>query len=150
MFLEHLLCAQVTFYILGTSVCAQSCPILCDPMGCSPPVSSVHGVSQTRILEWVVISFSMGSSPPRAWTWVSCIGRQILLPLHYLGSGREHQWGQPTSALLSLCKEVLSLLRKSSIWLFFTSSEIELKQNVNFAISIFYEGRNLQNLMQHL
>ena len=41
---------------------AQSCPTLCDPMDCSPPGSSVHGVLQTRILEWVAISSSRGSS----------------------------------------------------------------------------------------
>ena len=44
---------------------AQSCPTLCDPMDCSPPGSSVHGIFQARILEWVAISFSRGSSPPR-------------------------------------------------------------------------------------
>ena len=41
---------------------AQSCPTLCEPMDCSPPCSSVHGVLQARILEWVAISFSKGSS----------------------------------------------------------------------------------------
>ena len=47
----------------------------------SPPTSSVHGVLQARILEWVAISFSRGASRPRNWTLVSCIsciGRQIL------------------------------------------------------------------------
>ena len=50
------------------SVCAQSfqsCLILCNPMDCSLPGSSVHGISQARILEWVAISSSRGSSPPR-------------------------------------------------------------------------------------
>ena len=42
----------------------QSCPILWDPMNCSPPSSSFHRISQARILEWVAISFSRGSSPP--------------------------------------------------------------------------------------
>ena len=42
--------------------CMQSCPILCDPIDCSPPGSSVHGILQARILEWVAISFSRGSS----------------------------------------------------------------------------------------
>ena len=55
---------------------AQSCPILCDPMDCSLPGSSVHGIFQARILEWVAISFSRGSSRPRDWTWVSrVVGR---------------------------------------------------------------------------
>ena len=53
---------------------AQSCPTLCDPVDCSPPGSSVHGILQARILEWVTISFSRGSSRPRDWTRVSHIG----------------------------------------------------------------------------
>ena len=44
---------------------AQSCWTLCNYMDCSPSSSSVHGISQARILEWVVIPFSRGSSPPR-------------------------------------------------------------------------------------
>ena len=43
----------------------QSCPTLCDPMGSSPPGSSVHRILQARILKWVVIPFSRGSSQPR-------------------------------------------------------------------------------------
>ena len=46
-------------------VCAQSCPTLCNPIDCSLPGPSVHGLFQARILEWVVISYSRGSSPPR-------------------------------------------------------------------------------------
>ena len=51
---------------------AQLCPTLCDPMDCSPPGSSVHGILQARILEWVAIPFSRGSSQPRDQTQVSC------------------------------------------------------------------------------
>ena len=57
------------------------CPTLCYPMGCSPPGSSFHGIFQARILEWIAISTSRGSSRPRDWSRVSsfsCIGRQIL------------------------------------------------------------------------
>ena len=46
---------------------------LWDPMDCSLPGSPVHGISQARILQWVVISFSRGSSRPRDWTHVSCV-----------------------------------------------------------------------------
>ena len=56
----------------------QSCPILCNAMDCSPPGSSVHGIPQTRIQDWVAISFSMGSSQARDQTCISCLGRQIL------------------------------------------------------------------------
>ena len=52
---------------------AQSCLTLCDPVDCSPPGSSIHGILQARILEWVAISFSRGSSPPRDRTQVSRI-----------------------------------------------------------------------------
>ena len=51
----------------------QSCLTLCDPMDCSPPGSSVHGILQARILEWVAISFSRRSSQSRDRTCVSCI-----------------------------------------------------------------------------
>ena len=57
-----------------------------DPMDCSPPGSSVHGLSQTRILEWVTISFSRESAQPSIWAHISCIGRQILLPLSLLSA----------------------------------------------------------------
>ena len=53
---------------------AQSCLSLCYPMDCSLPGSSVHGIFQARILEWVAISLSRGSSRSRDRTLVSCIG----------------------------------------------------------------------------
>ena len=49
---------------LFISEVAQSCPTLCDPMDCSLPGSSVHGIFQARILEWIAIPFSRGSSNP--------------------------------------------------------------------------------------
>ena len=57
---------------------SRNSPTLCDPMDCSPPASSVHGISQAVILEWVVISFSRGSSWGRDQILVSCNSRQIL------------------------------------------------------------------------
>ena len=56
------------------------------PMDCSPPGSSVQGIFQIRILEWVAISFSRGSSWPRDWTHISCISRQVLYLLSHQGS----------------------------------------------------------------
>ena len=50
----------------------QSCPTLCNPMVCRPPGSSVHGISQTRLLEWVDIPLPRGASRPRDQTWASC------------------------------------------------------------------------------
>ena len=69
------------FYLKVKSVkvlVAQSCLSLCDPVDCSLPVSSVHGILQARILEWVPISFYRGSSQPRDGSSVSCTGRWIL------------------------------------------------------------------------
>jgi len=67
----------------------QSCPAICDPMDCSPLGSSVHGILQGRILEWVAMPSSRGSSQPSNWTHV-CLRllhcRQILYPLSHLES----------------------------------------------------------------
>ena len=57
-----------------------SCSLMskfCDPTDCSPPGSSVYGILQERILEWVAISFSRKSSRPRDWTWISCIAGRL-------------------------------------------------------------------------
>ena len=59
----------VLAYVLVTQLCLT----LCDPTDCSLPVSSFRGILQARILEWVAISFSRGSSWPRNCTQVSCI-----------------------------------------------------------------------------
>ena len=82
------------------SLCSYSVshPTLCHPMDCSPPVYSglqskfygkFHRIFQARVLEWVAISYSRGSSWPRDRihiSCVSCIGRQILLPLSHMTS----------------------------------------------------------------
>ena len=59
-------------------VCTLSCVWLWDPMDYSLPESSVHGIFQARILEWVAISSFRGSSQPKDQTRVSCIGRWVL------------------------------------------------------------------------
>ena len=72
--------------VKSQSEVTQSCLTLSDPMDCSLPGSSVHGIFQARVLEWgaivfsywVAISFSRRSSQLRDGTWVSCIGRWIL------------------------------------------------------------------------
>ena len=89
------------------SEAAQLCPTLCDPMDCSLPAFSVHGIFQARILEWVVISFSRRYSRPRDWTQISRIvgrrftiwaSRKVLLNLHTNFSGGK--WGVWYSFLL--------------------------------------------------
>ena len=56
---------------------AKSCLTLCDPMDHSPSGCSVHGILQARLLEWVAISSSRGSSPARDRTQVSCIAGRV-------------------------------------------------------------------------
>ena len=86
-----------------SSEVAQSCPTLCDPMDCSLPRSSVHGIFQARVLEWVAIAFSRGSSQPKDRTQVSCIvGRRftvwaitlstVQVPYFCLGKGVPEAW----------------------------------------------------------
>ena len=93
-------------------ICAQSvsCVWLCNPMDCSLLGSSVHGIFQARILQWVAISYSRGSSQRRDRTcisWVSSNGRQILLTLSHL---RSPNYGLPINNIpgSTLCYNALS------------------------------------------
>ena len=72
--INHMPTLQGTLYLLWVvgGLFTKSCPTLCDPMDCSPSGSTVHGIFQAIILEWVAISFSRGSSQPRDQTRVSC------------------------------------------------------------------------------
>ena len=75
-------------------MCAQSCLTPCDPVDCSPPGSSVHGILQAR-MEWIAMSYSRGSSHPRDRTrtsWVSFTGTWIL---YYWATWEAHnyRWG---------------------------------------------------------
>ena len=90
---------------LCTCACSvtQSCLTLCNPLGCSPPGSSVHGISQARTLESVAISYSRGSS--RLWdrtcvSCISCTGRQILYHEHQLGNPMHWSLENKTSSLI--------------------------------------------------
>ena len=76
---------------------SQSCLTLCDPMDSSSPGSSVHGILQARILEWVAIPFSRGSSWPRDQTLVSCIPGRFFT----IWATRETpRWSKSTSIML--------------------------------------------------
>ena len=82
------------YYPVCVRVCAQLCPTLCRPMDCNLLGSSVHGMFQERILEWVAISSFRMSFQPRDWTSISWIGRQIL---YYWAT-----WEAPYTCLLLL------------------------------------------------
>ena len=97
-YLDSLLCLQTPESInrlhlyLCCCLVTKSCLNLCDPMDYSLPGSSVHGISQARILERVAVSFSRGSFWPRDWTSVACIGNFTTEP-------RKEQWS--TSCCIS-------------------------------------------------
>ena len=73
VFFYHLFSEQSMMYDSCVCPVTQLCPTVCDPIDCSLPGSSVHGILQARILEWVAISFSRGSSQPRDITSISCL-----------------------------------------------------------------------------
>ena len=78
--------------------------ILCNPMDCSRPGSSVHGILQARILEWVAISSSRGSSWHRDRTWisyVSCMGRQVFTTSATWEAPRQWQSSASETPLIS-------------------------------------------------
>ena len=75
----------LNLFILSESEVAQSCPALCNPMDYSLSGSSVHGIFRAKVLEWVAISFSIGSSWPRDRTQVYLHCRRILYHLSHLG-----------------------------------------------------------------
>ena len=70
---SHTVWMLTSFWVSEWVKVTQSCPTLCNPMDCRLPGSSVHGIFQARVLEWVAFPFSRRSSQPRDRTWVSCI-----------------------------------------------------------------------------
>ena len=72
------LCKEISYYLNRKVLVAHSCSTLLDPMDYSLPGNPIHGVLQARILEWVAISFSRGSSQPRDRTWISHIAGKLL------------------------------------------------------------------------
>ena len=100
----------------------QLCLTLCDPMDRSLPGPCVHGILQVRVLEWVSISFSRGSSWSRDWTWVYCVARGFFTIWANREAHRLLLPGKSTNA--SVCCEGLSPL--SSHPVFYPTSSTRL------------------------
>ena len=112
----------VLFFTLMSMLChdvLKSCPSLWDPMDCSPPGSFVHGIFQTRILEWVIISYSRRSSQPRDPSRVSCVS--------CIGSYALYSWATWEALCLwsisNKCKQLMrSKLHFFSNWISISST----------------------------
>ena len=93
-------------------------PTLCDPMDCRPPGSSTHGILQARILKWVAIPFSRGSSQPRIQTHVSCIADRFFFFFYHLShQGRLGDvWGRENKNKQTKGLMGFELLLKPYIW----------------------------------
>ena len=91
----------------------QSCPTPCNPMDCSPPGFSDHGILQARVLEWVAIPFSRGYSWPRDRTWVSSIAGRFFTVwakelLKHNISIRKWTKERPNMSLIKIYKQQIS------------------------------------------
>ena len=95
----------------------QSCPTLCDPVDCRPPGSSVHGILQARIREWVPIHFPRGSVPVHR-LWVPCFmhvtwtGHLFHITQSFLPSPLASSWAP--------CLLILIIVKLEGIWLSFS------------------------------
>ena len=98
-------------------------------MDCSPPGSSIHGIFQARILEWVAISFSKGSSPPRDWIRISCVsgtGSWIL----YHWATREAISKRIMRRLNDTSKEIWKYVLHRKIWSLLLLSSVQFSRSV--------------------
>ena len=126
-------------------------PTLLRPHGlCSRPGSSVHGIFQTRMLEWVAISFSRGFSWPRDWTWVACFAGRFFADwaIKYLRCpavhGQSRKW-HPTPVLLPGKSHGQRGLVGCSPW---GRKELDTTEWLHFHFSLSCIGEGNGNLLQ--
>ena len=105
---------------------AQSCPTLCDPIDCSLSGSSIHAIFQARVLEWIAISFSRGSSRPRNRTRVSRIaGRRFTI-----WATREAHVSKVKSLLFNMLsrivRKLIPVFKSLNLWYFVIAAQLKL------------------------
>ena len=115
---------------------SKFCLTLCNPMDCSPPGSSVHGISQARIHEWVAISFSRRPSQPRDQPHDSCIGRQSLTA------------EPPGKATM----EYYSAIKRDEIWVICTGSFPEMQMDLQSVThsEVSQKEKNKYHILTHV
>ena len=127
----------------------QSCPTLCDPMDWSPSGCSVHGISQARILEWVTITSSRGSSRRRDQAYVSLHWRVDSLPLNHLGSPTLPLILKIVWIVIFLSKYIISSIKWSTyyaeqkILMTFNQSQLRVSDFCETYLHLAYAGINM-------
>ena len=111
------------------------CPSFCDHIDCSPPGSSVRGILQARILVWVAIPLSRGSSRPRDWTWVSCIVGRFFT----VWATRDAHSAYHTTPNINLVRLDVNVAQES-IWMSFSGDPMHL----------FWHGPSMRSRSQAL
>ena len=101
----------------------QLCPTLCDPLDYSLQGSSIHGIFQARVLEWVAISFSRGSFWPRDWTQVSSIASKMILPSEPPGKQKAASRCKFQDRIYLISFELVKTVLRTRVRLFPTSGE---------------------------
>ena len=139
----------------------HSCPIICNPMNCSPPGSSVHEIFMARMLECVAVSFSRGSSWARDWTLISCIScidGQVLYQLRHPGSPTcilvvfQRSLNSHHFYLQSRDSDYIDFLNNSSLLSFFIllHKSMSLRDIFYFAHHVFYDLSSGENILPRL
>ena len=115
----EILCINVSrvFHSSFIALVTQLCLTLCNPVDHRPPGSFVLEISQARILEWVAISFSRGSSQPRNWTWISHVAVRFFVVLTTRESWESSKWPQNYGQLSGL--QCARIMQRSLIQLSF-------------------------------
>ena len=126
----------------------QSCPTLCGPKDCNLPVSSVHGILQARILEWVVTAFSRASFQPRDQTRVFCIAGRFFTMVNPKGSPQTPLFNHKVSNELLLHSYHFSqdqALNKNC-----QSKYLKKRRNPSTTLAYFLRGRRDVNILNKL
>ena len=136
MFLDLSWCSSEE--VESESEVAQSCPTLCNPVDCSPPGFSLHGILQERILEWVAISFSRGSSQPRDRTQVSRIaGRCFNVLVGHIINGYKLRFPGDSDSVTEIFKHTQNFkVQRTTLYSLPSSNNHQLKGTLVSTVSL--------------
>ena len=126
----------------------QSCPTLCDPMDCSPPGSTVHGILQARILEWVAMPSSRGSSHSRDGTCVSCIAGRFFTMYQKSTTAAENMRSSYMCGQKNISKLQIKNLSLQNKYLDLICAKKGVREDLFAHIQHFWKGPGEMRLMR--